>query len=144
MIEELGCWNYFLNYCIFSLENILLGLFVGSYVVVVDWMSDVEMMVDCMVVFCDVFGGGFFDLVEVFVIYWLQDLLMFGVYFYIVVGNWLVMFDVLVKLVVGIVMLVGEYIIFVYYGIIYGVYFSGLWVVEYFDEELVEQRCQKL
>lgn len=138
MTEELGRWNYFLNYRTFSPENILLGVSVGAYAEEADRMSDAEMTADGIAALRDAFGSTLPDPIDVLATRWSQDPLTLGAYSYTAVGNRPATFDALAKPVAGTVLLAGEHTNFAYHGTTHGAYLSGLWAAEYLDEELAE------
>lgn len=138
MTEELGRWNYFLNYRTFSSENILLGVSLGNYAWKADKMTDSEMIADCMDALRSVFGNGIPGPVDHLATHWSEDPMTLGAYSYPKVGTKPDDFDGLAKPVANTLLFAGEHTGFALHGTTHGAYLSGLAAAELLDDELAD------
>ncbi|MGI9356927.1 MAG: flavin monoamine oxidase family protein, partial [Rhizobiaceae bacterium] len=136
MSEKRGRWNYFLNYRVFSDENILLGLSVGSYAGVAEEMKHDEMVADCMKAVRTMFGKSVPNPVDSLATRWSKDRWTLGAYSYVNVGTKPADFNALSTPIAKTVLLAGEHTGFDYHGTTHGAYLSGLSAAETIDEKL--------
>jgi len=138
MTRVRGRWNYFMNYRTFSDENILLGISVGNYPLVIEQASDKDMVSDAMQAVRSLFGRKVPEPMDHLATRWSQDPWTYGAYSYPAVGTRPSSFDNLAKPIAKTLLLAGEHTLFDYHGTTHGAYLSGIRAAQIIDDELAE------
>lgn len=138
MTEDKGRWNYFLNYRMFSEQNILLGLSVGSYPEQIEAQADEVIIDDVMDTIRTMFGPDVPMPIDYQISRWSQEPFTKGAYSFSKLGCKPADFDAFKEPVREVLLFAGEHTDFEFHGTVHGAYLSGLNAARIIDDELAE------
>jgi len=136
MTAEKGRWNYFVNYRMFSPENILLGLSVGAYAAKAEKGNDAEMVADAMHSVRAMFGPHVPEPTQTLITRWSADPYSRGAYTYAKLGSVPSDFDKLADPISKVIVMAGEHTLFKYHATVHGAHLSGLRAAEIIHKKL--------
>ncbi len=128
--EVKGKWPYFMNYRMFSNQNILVALSFGSYPSKIESESDQVIQGEIMDILRIMFGNAISEPKQIIVTRWSQDPHTWGAYSFAGTKTTPQDFEVLAKPVANRLFFAGEHTNFDYHGTTHGAYLSGVAAAE--------------